>query len=117
MDAFCDEMRRAHPEDLALRVATLITANLAGPLRVGEIATKVGAHPAAVRRAFHRKFSMSLREFHLRARVERAELLLRGTPRPKVEPVALELGWRGKKVLYRAIRKVRGCTPGALRRI
>jgi AraC-like DNA-binding protein len=116
MDAFCAEMRRTHPEDLALRVAAVITANLERPLRVGEIASKVGAHPATVRRAFDRKFGMSLREFHLRARVERAELLLGSTPRPKVEPVALELGWRGKKDLYRAIRRIRGCTPGTLRR-
>jgi AraC-like DNA-binding protein len=116
IDAFCAEMARTHAEDLALRVAAIIIANLAKPLRVGDIAIAVGAHEASVRRAFRREFHMSLREYILQIRVERAECLLRETPESKVEPVALEVGWRSRKDLYRAVKKVRGCTPGALRR-
>lgn len=115
IDAFCVEVERTHPESLARRVAATITANLAHPLRVDDLATSVGAHQASVRRAFHREFHMSLGEYQLRARVEQAEFMLRSTPPLKVETVALAVGWGSRKDLYRAVRKVRGCTPGALR--
>ena len=73
-----------------------------------DIAHCVGAHPASVRRAFHREFHKSLRDYHFRARVERAEFMLRSTPLLKVETVALAVGWGSRKDLYRAVRKVRG---------
>ena len=93
VDAFCVEMNATHPENLALRVAAIITANLVHPLQIDHIAHCVGAHPASVRRAFHREFHMSLRNNHFRARVERAEFMLRSTPLLKVETVALAVGW------------------------
>jgi len=115
LNAFCSELERTHPESLARRVAEIIVANLSQPLRVEEIASQVGAHPSSVRRAFRREFQMSMRLYHLRARVECAERLLRDTPHLKIEPIGLSLGWQSKKDFYRAIRQVRGCTPTALR--
>ena len=105
VDAFCVEMNATHPENLARRVAAIITANLVHPLQIDHIAHCVGAHPASVRRAFHREFHMLLREYDFRARVERAEFMLRSTPLLKVETVALAVGWGSGKDLYRAVQK------------
>ena len=93
----------------------MIDDNLAQSLSIRYIAAAVGAHQASIRRAFHREFGMTLREYHVRARVERAGILLSEAPLAKVEPIGLALGWHSKKGLYQAVRKVRGCTPGALR--
>jgi hypothetical protein len=51
---------------------------------------------------------MSLRDYHRQARVESAESLLRAAPPAKIEPVALAMGWRSRKDLYRAVRTVGG---------
>jgi AraC-like DNA-binding protein len=115
VERFCAEMQQTHPESLAQRVAILINENVTQSLSIPNIAAAVGAHQASIRRAFHREFGMTLREYHVRARVERAHILLCEIPLSKVEPIGLALGWRTKKRLYQAVRKVRGCTPGALR--
>lgn len=112
---FCAELQRTHPESLAQRVAALIIENSAQSFSMRAIAPAVGAHQASIRRAFHREFQMSPREFHTRARVERASNMLNAVPVPKVEPVGLALGWQTKKGFYQAVKRVRGCTPGALR--
>ena len=116
VDSFSAELQRTHPKRLAERVAALIIENLAQSFSIRAIAPAVGAHQASIRRAFHREFQMSPREFHIRARVERASNMLNTMPVPKIEPVGLALGWQTKKGLYHAVRKIRGCTPGALRR-
>ena len=117
VDGFCLELSRTHPESLAQRVAALIRAHLESPLRIGEIATEVGAHPSSIRRAVQREYHMSVRAYSCQLRVEYAESLLRAAPpADKIEPVALAVGWRSRKNLYRAVRKIRGCTPGELRR-
>jgi methylphosphotriester-DNA--protein-cysteine methyltransferase len=115
VERFCSEMQQTHAESLAQRVAAMINENLAPALSVAKIAAAVGAHQASIRRSFHREFGMCPREYHLRAQVERAHILLNEPPLAKVEPVSLALGWHTKKGLYQAVRKVRGCAPGALR--
>jgi AraC-like DNA-binding protein len=115
VDRFCLELSRTHRENLAQRAAAIIRAHLEHPLRIDEIAAEVAAHPSSIRRAFQREYHMSLRDYRRQVRVEYAESLLRFEA-AKIEPVALAVGWRSRKDLYLAVRRIRGCTPGDLRR-
>jgi len=115
VDEFCRELVQTHHEQLARRVAALIRDSPTAPLNVRRIAKEVGAHESSIRRAFHREFHMSLRQYHTETRVAFAERLLRDSPKGKIEAVAILAGWHSKKGFYRAVLRSRGCTPGNLR--
>lgn len=109
--AIAGELAATHGASLAQRAADLIRAH-DGPISIDSTARTLGAHPATLRRAFQREFGMSAQQFLIRIRVERAEALLNVEGRPKVEPIAMAVGWRTKRGLYRAFRQLRGRTPG-----
>lgn len=109
--AIAQELKATHEASLAERAAEMISAET-GRISIDSTARSLGAHPATLRRAFQREFGMTAREFLTRLRVARAEALLSAERGAKVEPIAMAVGWRTKRGLYRAFRQLRGRTPG-----
>ncbi len=72
---FFAELDRAHVPPAA-RAAKWIDAHVSAPLNVTALAREVGMHIVTLRRAFESHFDMSLRTYHVRARVARAMQLL-----------------------------------------
>jgi len=112
--AITQELHATHGASLAEQAAALMRTQ-DGRISIDSTARSLGAHPATLRRAFQREFGMTAREFLTRLRVERAEALLYIERDAKVEPIAMAVGWRTKRGLYRAFRRVRGNTPGGAR--
>lgn len=115
LNRFCADLARTHAESLAERVAVHIESRLEQRLNMPDLEHRFGADEASIRRAFQREFRMSPQHWHILARIRRVETMLKIDPTAKIEPLARAVGWRSKKDLYRAVRAIRGCTPGALR--
>ncbi|MGH8310423.1 MAG: helix-turn-helix domain-containing protein [Vicinamibacterales bacterium] len=110
---FFTELDRAHVPP-AERAARWIDAHVSAPLNVTALAREVGMHPVALRREFESHFDMSLRTYHVRARVARALQLL-ADERLTMRMVAAEIGYRSAKNFYRAIQGVTGRRLAELR--
>jgi AraC-like DNA-binding protein len=111
---FCDELQVTHADPLADRAAGWIRARITEPLNVSQMAQDLASNPTTIRRRIREKFQTTPRGLHDRIRVEYLEsLLLPGNV--KIAALAPEAGWKSKTNMYRAVRDVRGCTPGALK--
>ena len=74
----------------------------------------LGCSRAQLTRAFRSSLGVSVREYLTQIRVRHAIHALRSSTE-KVEAVALMVGYRSKKDLYRTIRAMTGLTPKRLR--
>ncbi|HWZ61774.1 MAG TPA: AraC family transcriptional regulator [Steroidobacteraceae bacterium] len=127
-----DDLSQIHVEELALQL--LLAGEAAGHvrrrdappwlLRIGEqlreefatrlalqaIARSAGRHPVQVSRQFHRHFGCTLSEYVRRARVARAQQLLRDTD-CGVSDIALDCGFADQSHFTTAFRRVTGLPP------
>jgi AraC-like DNA-binding protein len=104
--------RRGVP--VASRAAMIVREQPQRQLAVAAIARLVRCDQTRLRRAFRAKYGMTLREYHLRARVSAALTLMAAGTR-KTGAIAVLVGYSGETNFYRAVRRFTGCTPGRLR--
>jgi AraC-like DNA-binding protein len=111
---YARELERVHPPSVAQRAAAVLRTQYAGTWSAKSLARAVGTAPSVLRREFQREYGLGVRRFHSRVRLRVAlERIVHGGE--KIEPVALEVGFRSKKTLYRVVRELTGTTPGGLR--
>ena len=83
---------------------------------IPRIAHKVGVTPDRLRRMFRRERGMTLPEYVRRVRLLRAlEVLI--SHGSKIEPLALEVGYRSKKNFYRVFKQLTGLMPLEFKRL
>jgi AraC family transcriptional regulator len=97
-----------------LRIGEQLREQLATPFALQAIAHSVGRHPVQVSRQFHRHFGCTLSEYVRRARVARAQELLRHTVRG-ISDIALACGFADQSHFTTAFRRVTGVPPGRYR--
>lgn len=106
--------RRRHQPNAVARAARFIDARYAEPLNVPLLASLLGSREATLRASFARKFAVSMRGYHKRARIRAAaELFAAGES--NVLSVARQVGYHSEKNFYAAVRDVTGGTPCELR--
>jgi AraC family transcriptional regulator len=86
------------------------------PLRVAEIAARVGVHPVRLARAIRRRFRCSVSEHLHTVRIERACQALRATDTPVVE-IAASLGYADQSHFTRVFAARVGLPPSRFRAV
>ncbi|MDD3153820.1 MAG: helix-turn-helix domain-containing protein [Victivallaceae bacterium] len=101
---------------LARRAMNLIMEEERPPLlSVAEVAERIGCSPNYLSNIFRSSYSISLKEFLLTTRLERArDMLLDGSL--NASEAAEQCGFRDASYFGRVFRKRYGCTPAHLRR-
>lgn len=97
------------------RVLELIEARLDQRLALAELAAAAGLSPSHFKPLFKASTGLAPHQFVIRRRVERARALLLGGRLPMAQ-VALDAGFAHQSHMARAMRRILGTTPGALRR-
>lgn len=108
-EAVAHARRRVAPPWL-LRIGEQLQEAVATRVPLQAIARSVGRHPVQVSRQFHRHFGCTLSEYARRARVARAQELLRHTDRG-ISDIALACGFADQSHLTTAFRRVTGVPP------
>ena len=106
--------RRDAPSPWVLRIGEQLRDELATRFALEAIARSVGRHPVQVSRQFHRHFGCTLSEYLRRARVARAQQLLRHTALG-ISDIALACGFADQSHFTTAFRRVTGVPPGRYR--
>ncbi len=110
--SFFDEFERAHPIDQVERAAQILEREYASRSDTSALAERVHMVPSRLVRAFRRRYGMSPKEFQMALRVVEA---LDAVRREKIDPVALQVGFKSRKGLYRAVEKLTGLTLSTFR--
>jgi AraC family transcriptional regulator len=97
------------------RVLGFIEDNLANSLSLPEIAAASGLSISHCQRAFRQSVGVSVHQYVIRRRVERAESLL-AQEKLSVAQIALEVGFAHQSHLAIHMRRLRGVTPTRHRR-
>lgn len=87
------------------------------PVTLEDLATDAGLSRYHFCRQFRIATGLSPHQYQLRARVERAQLILRTRPARPLSEVALECGFSDQSHFTRVFRRVSGVTPGRYRRV
>lgn len=103
--------RPRHPLDW---VPAYLAAHLAEPLSVADLAQRAALSPSRVSALFRARFGLPPHQYLLRARVEYAQELLRGTTLP-VRDIAESCGFADIPHFSRTFKRLTGATPGAFR--
>jgi len=102
--------QRKHAPPWVLRISEQLREEFATRFALQAIARSVGRHPVQVSRQFHRHFGCTLSEYVRRARVARAQELLRHTVRG-ISDIALACGFADQSHFTTAFRRVTGVPP------
>lgn len=78
-----------------------------------DLAALIGVQRRTLDRQFRIDMGMRVMEYRMRVRVAEALRQLKGGVKP--ESVALQVGWKSKKNLYRAMRRLTGLVPTDIR--
>ena len=97
------------------KVQRYIESGLEGTLPIGVLAELVSLSPSYFSRAFKESFGVSPHTFIIRARVERAKVLMSSTS-DSLSQIAVACGLADQAHLCRCFRRVIGLTPGVWRR-
>jgi len=100
---------------LLARTRDLVEARLSERLTLADLAANTGMGPDHYGRLFKMQTGMTLYQFVIRCRVERARHLLEDTRLPITE-IAQECGFADQVHLTRVFRRIVGQTPAAYRR-
>lgn len=106
---------RAIDNEIVARGVKFIRENLADSLTNEGIARAVGLSRTLFQQRFRDTMDMSIREYILDRRVERAVLLIESTDIPFAE-IADRSGFRHQEYLGQVVKRHTGKTPGSLRR-
>lgn len=85
------------------------------PLKVVDVANRVGCHTATLRREFRRRVGISMKELQTHVRVIRSITLLRSSS-TKVSAIARVVGYDCEKNFYREFKRLTGVTPASIRK-
>lgn len=97
------------------RVVDYINANLATRFSHAGVAAVAGVSPSRLNARFKRSFGLSVHQYVLRRRVERAMQLL-SQPGARLCDVAQQTGFADQSHMTRLMRRIIGVTPAELRR-
>jgi AraC family transcriptional regulator len=97
------------------RLVTFVENNLGADIGLADLARIAGHSPDYVSRTFKRSFGVSLYQYVLRRRVERATALLRDR-RHSIAEIALTCGFSTQSHFSAMFKGKTGMTPGAYRR-
>jgi AraC-like DNA-binding protein len=121
--AFCDWMRALdisfqlnHAPRLGTQVAALIRAEPAKSRTAEPLAARPNTSERRLRREFRHVYSVAVADYVHLVRLNRAVRDI-SEHRIQIEAIALQVGYRSKKDLYRACSKLLDTTPAALRRL
>lgn len=106
---------RAIEDPIVARGVRFIRENLAAPITNDLVARSAGISRTLFQKRFREQMDLSIREYILERRVERARVLIETTDIPFAE-IADRSGFRHQEYLGQVIRKATGSTPGTLRR-
>lgn len=117
----CELWAAAEPDDRRLdrpiwlrRAVELIGDELDQPLRLADLAARLGVHPVHVARTFRRVLNTTVGAHVAEARVLRACELLRWS-RPSIADIAAASGFADHAHLTRTFRRLVGMTPSEYR--
>lgn len=96
------------------RVKEYIGSSLAKDIRLAAIAQAAGLNESIFLRCFRATFGTSPHQYVMRQRVDRAIDLIRTTTMPLAE-IAHISGFSDQAHMNRVVKKICGCTPGAIR--
>lgn len=94
------------------RALEYVRANLAGDIRLRDMAGAAGMSPFHFSRVFKEVIGVSPRRYLARSRVERAKVLLRDGEQ-SLKWIAAELGFADQSHMTNVFRRVTGTTPKA----
>ncbi len=114
-ESYQARLSAAHPLPVSIRAKQFLRASVGKPVSVAAVAREMGCSVAALRRQFSQS-GESISQCRTHVRLAVAIERLRRTD-GKVEAIALEVGWKSKKDLYKALARVAGVTPATLRRL
>jgi AraC-like DNA-binding protein len=93
-------------DTLAGRAATVLRDRFAEPWTIGRLAHELGTNRFQLTRDFKAAMGVGIHQYLVRCRVRAAEDRIRAGE--KTEAAAVAVGFRSKKTLYAAYRRVRG---------
>ena len=111
-DTFFPALLAHHPPSPAQRAARIIRHQYQQSWTASRLAHRLAVGVAALHREFKAEFGISI---HTYQRVVRTAAALEQIRTASVEAVAMAVGYRSKKDLYRALRQLTGFTPRAIR--
>jgi AraC-like DNA-binding protein len=106
--------RFSHGEDLIQEVCSFIDMRLSEDISLDLIAREFGLSRRHATRLFRRWTGLSILEYCEQRRIANARSMLANTSLPVAE-IALRLGFESGSALARAMRRVTGLTPSAIR--
>lgn len=104
------------PPALAKRVIDLVHEDINQDITHEDAAAVTGLGVWSFGRKFKQTFGMSFHEYVLAQRVERAIIMLQSTSQP-LKSIALDCGFYDQPHMNRVFKKMKGVTPGAVRRL
>jgi AraC-like DNA-binding protein len=114
--AFASDFARTHPRSLSQAAARVIHRDYRRRLDADQIARTIGITSARLRRIFLHEVGMDVTEYVRRVRLIHALEQLIGSD-AKVEPIAIDVGYRSKKNFYHAFKALTGMTPAEFRQM
>ena len=106
------EFDRAHAT-VAQRARRYLERHAVEALTIADVAAALNIETRALQRAFLSETGLHLKEYQMRLRVATALPQLRSGE--KIEAIAIVVGWKSKKDLYRATDRLMGRSPSAIR--
>jgi AraC-like DNA-binding protein len=103
-----------HPATLTERAKQCVRTSASSSIDAPELARKLGCSVTVLHRQFARSEGDSIRQCRIRGRTCAAFDLLR-TTNWKIEVIAAQVGWKSKKDMYAAFRRLLGMTPRQIR--
>jgi transcriptional regulator GlxA family with amidase domain len=107
---YAEAFREAHPLSCAREAEDYLTHHFRLPVSAANIADQLACPSAFLRRTFKQLTGKSLLEYQSELRLKAALRLLSDSDL-KMEAIALEVGYRSKKDLYRVVQTHMACTP------
>lgn len=103
------------PNTLVGRAACILRDRYAEHWTISLLVHELGTNRFCLTKAFKSAFGVGLHEYLVECRVEAAEDRIQAGE--KIETTAYAVGFRSKKTLYAAFRRVRGTSPGTSKRM
>ncbi len=100
----------SHSEERIKRVIDMMHANLAGQLRVEDLARLANLSPSHLTAVFKKHTGFTLMDFFVRLKIQRACFLL-DTTEYSIKDVAGELGFDDPLYFSRCFRRIHACSP------
>ena len=85
------------------------------PIRIGEIASEVRIHPFHLSRVFRHFQGITIADYILDLRIDRAKAKLQRSPQPNLCDLALDLGFADQSHFSRVFKRRTGISPASYR--